>query len=428
MRLKSFEADTMTQAMALVKEAMGEDAIIISTREDKADKKFRVTAAIEEITLEQEAPLDFGEDHWDYDDEESVDALHVTLEERFDSFLKESRDYNNEHDNNDMFDDADLNLDRPDRSLTSDKEDIIDDAEEAYFENAFAIKDDEEEFTEDFDFFDWEMAEDDAGDLQEYGFIEPITEGLLRHNVPADIIDMIISAASNGDEQETIAALSGALDRVYNYAPLPRESFDQPIILIGAPGAGKTLTAAKIAARGVMNKLNVVVISTDTKRAGALEQLKAFTDVLDIPLIEAEDLPTLKEAIAMHADADQIIIDSAGTNPFDMDAMKELAITLKSTSLSPYLVMPAGGDPQENADIARAFGTLKISGLIPTRLDFARRYGGILCAAYMAKIPLSDGANTEQVVDGLFSINSDALAKILIPHLFDKKNKSRKVE
>lgn len=423
MRLKSFEAATMTQAMALVKEAMGEDAIIISTREDKTDKTVRVTAAIEEITLEQEAPLDFGEDHWDYEDEESVDALHATLEERFDSFLKESR----KHDKDDIFDDADLNLERPDRSLTSDKDDIIDQEEEAYFESAFAINDDEE-FNEDFDFFDWEMAEDDDGDLQEYGFIEPITEGLLRHNVPADIIDMIISAASNGDEQETISALSGALDRVYNYAPLPRTSFDKPIILIGAPGAGKTLTVAKIAARGVMDKRNVVVISTDTKRAGALEQLKAFTDVLDIPLIEADDLDGLKQAIKMHGDADQIIIDSAGTNPFDMTAMKELAITLKSTPLSPYLVMPAGGDPQENADIARAFGTLKISGLIPTRLDFARRYGGLLCAAYMAKIPLSDGANTEQVVNGLFSINSDALAKILIPHLFDKKNKSRKVE
>ena len=172
-----------------------------------------------------------------------------------------------------------------------------------------------------------------------------------------------------------------------------------------------------------MDGLNTAVISTDTVRAGGVDQLRAFTKLLDIDLMTASDPHALEDCIAMHNKADQIIIDTPGISPFRPEDMRELANLLKVTDFETILVLPAGSDAQECADMARAFEILGIKSLLPTKLDISRRYGGILTAAYHGRLSLTDGSSTPSVADGLHPLDANSLSKLLIPSLY-KENQS----
>lgn len=159
--------------------------------------------------------------------------------------------------------------------------------------------------------------------------LEVIAKALMRHNVPGHIHDKIMTQAEQitaGTAQEILAA---AFEKVFRFDPLPTTAYEQPMMLVGQPGAGKTTTIAKLAARAVFHKLKVVVITADTVRAGGVEQLSAFTRVLNVPLVKVNSPEELKKALNDHKKADQILIDCPGLNAFDPVAMKELHSYIK---------------------------------------------------------------------------------------------------
>lgn len=414
MRLKSFEAENMKEALSLVKASLGDDAIIVSTREDHGS--VRITAAVEEFNPEPETS--FGDDIWDIPDE--------PLEDDDDGFALDTlEDMSFEGFSDDDFY-SDTVTQRPERSITDEQDDVLAEDEENYFESVFAIDDDTPEDGDDVDFFDWEMAESDDGDLVEQGFIEPITECLIRHNIPAKLADRIISDAAGSGFSDTKQAFVAALDKIFHFKPIPERRHTNPIILVGPPGAGKTLATAKLATKAIINDLTPAVISTDTVRAGGVDQLKAFTRVLGLDLLTATDPGALEDAISMQKAADQIIIDTPGFSPFIEEDIKELASFLKVTEFDVVLVMPAGGDSQESADVARAFHLLGARSLLPTRLDISRRYGGIISAAFYGQLTIRDGSNTCAVADGLIDLNPEVLSEFLIPSLYNKSSSAKR--
>ncbi len=413
MRLKSFEAENMKEALSLVKASLGDDAIIVSTREDKGS--VRITAAVEEFNPEPETH--FGDDIWDIPDE--------PLEGEDDGFALDTlEDMSFEGFSDDDFY-SDTPVSRPERSITDDQDDVLGSDEETYFESIFAIDDDTPEDGDDVDFFDWEMLEDDSGDLVEQGFIEPITECLIRHNIPAKLADRLISDASGSGFSDTKNAFVAALDKIFHFKPMPVKRHTKPVILVGPPGAGKTLATAKLATRAIMNDLTPAVISTDTVRAGGVDQLKAFTRVLGVDLLTATDPGALEEAISMQRAADQIIIDTPGFSPFIEDDIKELASFLTVTDFDIVLVMPAGGDSQESADVARAFHLLGARSILPTRFDISRRFGGIISAAYYGQLTIRNASNTCAVAEGLIDMTPDILSEFLIPSLYNKSSSAK---
>lgn len=315
MRLKSFQAKTMGEAMRQVKEALGDDAIIVSTREEKG--WFRITAAVEQ---ENAAP--------------------PPKKQRFD---------------------------------------------------------------------------DDA-------MSDILSNALLKHRVPAALADKIILNALSAGEDTPQEALAGGLRKTF---PFKKAQGGKPLLLAGPPGAGKTLMAAKLAARAVLAGGRPAVITTDIARAGGVEQLQAFLDILSLPLLQAEDAKTLKTAIAKAKSADQIIVDTGGLNPFDPQEMKLLARMMAVEDMDACLVLPAGVDAEESAEMAMTFGVLGVKDIIPTRLDFARRIGGILNAADRAGLGFTIASHTPQVAEGLMAVTPEALAKIILP-VVEKPTSSKK--
>jgi flagellar biosynthesis protein FlhF len=168
--------------------------------------------------------------------------------------------------------------------------------------------------------------------------------------------------------------------------------------------------------------LRIGVISTDTVRAGGLEQLAAFTKLLRIDLKKADTPQALKARIAELADCDQILIDTAGTNPFLQDDVRGLAKLSGVGSIEPYLVLAAGGDADECGEIARIFSAIGAHSLIPTRIDITRRLGGLLAAAQTGGLSFADASNTPKVADGLIALDPRKLAGLLMPASFPRED------
>lgn len=211
---------------------------------------------------------------------------------------------------------------------------------------------------------------------------------LARHGVPAAL------AARLGH-----GTLEAALEAALAFAPLPLAPGGKPLLLAGPPGAGKTLTAAKLATRLVMGGIAPAVISADGRRAGAVEQLAAYTRLLGIELLVAGQPAALARALARPSGG-PALIDAPGLDPFDPGQRAELAALIAAAGASVALVLPAGLDPVEAAEIADAHAALGAQLLVPTRLDLARRLGSVLTAA-AAGLALAEAGIGPGAADGL---------------------------
>lgn len=227
-------------------------------------------------------------------------------------------------------------------------------------------------------------------------------DALTYHGVPP----ALQMALQKGELEEALAA-------VISFASLPLEAGAPPLILVGPPGAGKTLTAAKLAARLVIAGLAPMVITADGQRAGATEQLAAFTKLLGINLIVACHPVTLGRALTRRQQNVPVVIDTPGCDAFAPAQLEEIAALAATVSGTTILVLPAGLDAAEATDIARAHAAFGTRLLIATRLDLARRLGGILAAASTG-LALTEAGVGPGVADGLQPVTLQWLANRLL--------------
>ena len=222
-------------------------------------------------------------------------------------------------------------------------------------------------------------------------------EGLRWHGVPP------VLAAQLGYGDPT-----AALVRHLRFARLDLTQGSPPIVLAGPPGAGKTLTTARLATRLVLQGASPMVISADGDRAGAAEQLAAFTRLLGLVLIVAPDPVGIARALARRDDGAPVLIDAPGIDPFSATAQAGIATLAGAAGARIALVLPAGQDPAEAADAAAAFAAAGATALIATKLDVTRRLGSILAAA--ASLPLAEAGIGPGAADGLVPFTPDLLA------------------
>ena len=109
------------------------------------------------------------------------------------------------------------------------------------------------------------------------------------------------------------------------------------------------------------------------------------------------------------------MVDNAGANPFDPDEFDRQQSFCQALDSAPHLVMAAGGDTGEAAEMAEAFKELGVRGLIATRLDIARRIGAVLTAAATGDFDLLAFTADASVAEPLRPFNAVALARILLP-------------
>ncbi len=246
--------------------------------------------------------------------------------------------------------------------------------------------------------------------------LDALRDSFVYHGLPPRLIERLIQAARDTDTQDASTACAAALDQTFVFAPLPERRAPYPFMLVGPPGAGKTITVAKLAARARLSNRTVSVISADSVRAGALEQLSAFTSILGIPLGKARGPESLRQCIAdAQATSDLVFIDTPGLNPFldqDLDFLRDLTADVQ---VEPVFVMAAGSDPVEATEIAAAFADLGATRLLATRLDMTRRLGAVLSAADAGQFMLCEVSITPHIANGLCNITPVSMARLLAP-------------
>lgn len=315
MRLKTFIGRTMSEAMALAREHLGPDAVIVATQED-GDGAMRVTAAIDRPDPFPIAPAS------------SIDAL------------------------------------------------------------------------------------------------DALGDALTNHGLSPALVEKILASALPYEDDEPAIALAGALDALYDFSPVTVDENRRVLLLAGPPGAGKTVSIAKLAARAVMAGEQVRLVTADATRAGGIEQLEAFARILKLRLQTADNAQRLSALAASAAPGELMLIDSAGVNPYSAGDRRELAGLIAASGAEPLLVLPAGGDVIDTLEMARIFHDLGCTRLIATRLDMAHRLGSIIAAADELRISFAEAGVAPGIADGLTPFNPAVLARLILPQAAESRRSS----
>lgn len=257
-----------------------------------------------------------------------------------------------------------------------------------------------------------EHDEVDLGDLLAAPQASPCLERLTRvaahHELPEVVRARLLDAVRQLSAPDPITALGQALHQLYRFAPLPRSA---RLLLTGAPGAGKTASIAKIAARAVLEGHTVDVLTTDVGRAGGVEQLKSLLAPLQLEPRPAADPRTLKR-LADDCAAALVLIDSPGINPFRSADLGRLSQSLEASGAAPVLVLDAGAGSADSAEVAQTLAALGSRWLLVTKLDVARRLGGVLAAAE-AGLALAEAGIGPTIGRGLGPLSAAGLARLL---------------
>lgn len=195
------------------------------------------------------------------------------------------------------------------------------------------------------------------------------------------------------------------------------DSSGYPVILslIGPTGAGKTTTAAKLAAwYGLKEGYKVALLSMDCYRIGATDQLRTYARIMRMPCEVAMHKEDLTRLITKYQHYDIIIVDTAGKSPYDHSHIEELEDWFSTVpGLRPYLVLSATTKKEDLKHTLEIYSYLDNAGLILSKLDETRSYAKLcqqvassdLPVSYLTtgqKVPEDFVPASRSVIEGLF--------------------------
>ena len=188
------------------------------------------------------------------------------------------------------------------------------------------------------------------------------------------------------------------------------------VALIGPTGVGKTTTLAKIAAKFVLEQgARVALITADTYRISAVEQLKTYSDILGLPLELVYNPEALRNAIEKHKDKQLILIDTAGRSQYNEYQMKELSGLLSiDADIEKHLVMSATTKTSDGVELLENFSICQPDRVIFTKVDETGTHGIILNILHRRKVALSYITNGQSVPDDIEPASVERLAELLL--------------
>ncbi|MEO1249136.1 MAG: hypothetical protein AAFW76_04775 [Pseudomonadota bacterium] len=243
---------------------------------------------------------------------------------------------------------------------------------------------------------------------------ETLYAAFRTHRLPAAIGGQLMDLATAFETGDATTALAAALHQAFDFSPVEPGHLAGPIMAVGPPGSGKTQTLAKLAARSAMAGKKVTMITTDVERMGRSAPFAGFAAKLGCVLVEAPDLKTLNRAVATAVTADLVVVDTPGANHLSSYEMAYLRDSLIDGLIEPLLVVPAGMDPVEAADVAESYAAIGAQRAIVTRLDMTRRLSGLLAIGHDKLLALAQFGIGEKIKDGLRDASPKALAQALL--------------
>lgn len=198
----------------------------------------------------------------------------------------------------------------------------------------------------------------------------------------------------------------------------PGISYEKQIIqFVGPTGVGKTTTLAKVAAHSMLHyHKKIVFITTDTYRIAAIDQLKTYARILNVPIEVAYSKADYTRALEKYKNYDLIFVDTAGRNFRDekyIDELKEIIDTDSSTSET-YLVMSLTAKERDILDIYHRFKPMEIEKLIFTKLDETHSYGNTLNICLPENIGVAYMTDGQDVPDDIVEPDRQFISELLM--------------
>jgi len=251
--------------------------------------------------------------------------------------------------------------------------------------------------------------------------IKEIIEVLKYNEVDANIIKVIIEQlhksknllSKNNLEKHVMVSLSSLINTgKLNVSKSKRAKY---VSVVGPTGVGKTTCIAKLAAiTKLLHNLNVGIVSIDTYRLGAIDQLKIFSEISEIDLLVAYDEKDIPEIVKKFKNKDLVFVDTVGRSQKNTE---ELSNIKKLLSLMPiddvYLAMSSSASKKSLFDIADKFKIFNYDGLIFTKLDEAIAFGNIMNVSLNYASPIIYLTNGQTIPDDILAAESEMIAKII---------------
>ena len=217
-------------------------------------------------------------------------------------------------------------------------------------------------------------------------------------------------------------ALQAALKQLVHQLPIADDDIlnrGGVYAMVGPTGVGKTTTVAKLAARFAMQhgQRHVALISTDTYRIGAHEQLMTYGRLLGVPVHAANDTQELQKLLHKLHDKKLVLIDTAGMSQRDLGLSEQFAhLSHPASLIKPYLVLSANAQLSTLDEVISAFKKANPAGCILTKLDEAASLGGVLSAVIKHHLPTAYISSGQKVPEDIQPARARDLVKQAVSH------------
>ncbi len=238
-------------------------------------------------------------------------------------------------------------------------------------------------------------------------YLKIMTDGGVRENIALKVLDIIKRQINlEKSSPENVAGAIRVILREYLGKPAVIDEIKEgrrTCLFVGPTGVGKTTTLAKLAARlSLIDNKKVGLITADTYRIAAVEQLKTYSEILGIPLTVVYEPDELKEAIKSYADRDFILVDTAGRSHKSKELREDIEGILRyMENPEIYLVLSLTTGYKDLISILESYRFLDEYRLIFTKLDEASSLANIVNIKVLTGRPLSYFTTGQSVPDDI---------------------------
>lgn len=273
--------------------------------------------------------------------------------------------------------------------------------------------------------------EQDSDESKENGnikYLRMVYNKLIESEVDEEVANIIIEDIDASMKKE--ANIDNIISAIYQKIILKlgepevvnTENGKTVVFFLGPTGVGKTTTIAKLASEFKLNRgIQVAMITADTYRIAAVEQLNTYAGILDVPVSVIFSPDELIDAINKYSEYDLILVDTAGRSHRNAEQLSEVKQLITATqeaglgvNIEKYLVLSATTKYKDLLNITEAYKDIDNFRLLFTKLDETNAYGNILNIRVHTGAPLSYVTSGQAVPEDISVVNVQEMAKCLI--------------
>lgn len=249
-----------------------------------------------------------------------------------------------------------------------------------------------------------DLIDADVSDEQARGLVERVR----RDSPPQELGDPLLCKARIIRLLEDETRICGPIQ--------PASAGRRVVALVGPTGVGKTTTIAKLAANArLREKRRVGLLTVDTYRIAAVEQLRTYADIIDLPMEVVSTPREMRQALQRLADLDLVLMDTAGRSPRDEVKIQELKAFLHEAQADEvHLVLSSVVGATTLERTAERFAAVGTTALILTKLDELTAPGSLLPVLRSGHLPLSYVTNGQNVPDDIAAADAKRLVRLVL--------------